>query len=265
MKNNSGQENPVANYFENAEQYAGQYLGTSPKAYFFTKRLRIVDDLLGNLRGKCILDVGCGPGFAAPMVIDRRCRYYGIDISPGMIQYCNQKWGTNKYANFIISKMEELPFPKESFDVVLCLGSLEYSAEQPRVFSELSRITKNDGMLILSMLNKHSPYWLWHKYIYRGTWMKYIREKARNPIENEPELNLKTQSTISNTLMNNSFELNRSIYYDLNLWVQPLDRLFSNASMSMVKKLEPYHNSSLKNFGTAFIIKASKVAKLRSI
>jgi len=258
MSKSLNREDPVTKYFTNAKQYAEQYLGSSPKSYFFTKRLRIVDELLGDLQGKNILDVGCGPCLAAPLVIDRECRYYGIDISSGMVQYCNREWGSSEYADFTLSKMEELPFSDGSFDVALCLGSLEYSKEQTLVFSELARLLKNDGVLIMSMLNKHSPYWKWNKYIYRSGWMKSIRNIVGNRVEVEPEMNMRSQERILDILERNSFELDRSIYYDLNLWVQPFDRLFSNASLSMVKKLEPYSETNLRNLGTAFIVKASK-------
>lgn len=46
---------------------------------------------LGPLAGKRVLELGCGPGNAAPWFVERGCAYTGVDISPAAITWANER------------------------------------------------------------------------------------------------------------------------------------------------------------------------------
>jgi ubiquinone/menaquinone biosynthesis C-methylase UbiE len=65
----------------------------------------------------------------------------------------------------VVGSVESIPFADESFDVVLALGVLEY-VDAERALSEIRRVLRPDGRLLVSMLNPMSPYRFveWHVY-----------------------------------------------------------------------------------------------------
>lgn len=112
----------------------------------FVQRQRVVMQLLATLKGKGILDVGCGSGlFTAPLA--RANDLVGVDVSENMLHLAA---GTLKP---ILAEGERLPFKNESFDVVLAIETLQH-IDAPEVFlKELARVTRIGGQLILSTLH----------------------------------------------------------------------------------------------------------------
>jgi 2-polyprenyl-3-methyl-5-hydroxy-6-metoxy-1,4-benzoquinol methylase len=77
--------------------------------------------ILGDLRGKRVLDVGCGDGRNAVLLAKLGARVTGIDISPGAIRFAQDRAKANDVAdsvNFICSPLEEANIPDGSFDVI---------------------------------------------------------------------------------------------------------------------------------------------------
>ena len=71
--------------------------------------------------GNKILDLGCGPGRDAKFFVEQGYRVEGIDISQHMIDLAKSEvpGGT-----FSVGDLEDLHFPKESFDAVWASASL---------------------------------------------------------------------------------------------------------------------------------------------
>lgn len=101
-----------------------------------------------------ILDVGCGVGkifwkITAGMNV-------GIDMSLGALKIASKK----SDSLYICSVAENLPFRRESFDIVLLLEVIEHVDDQEACLAEISRVLKRGGLLILSFPNYcHLP-WL---------------------------------------------------------------------------------------------------------
>lgn len=53
---------------------------------------------------------------------------------------------------------EKMPFENESFDIVVCLETLEHVLYPYRVLEELKRVVKRNGLMILSMPNEYNFY-----------------------------------------------------------------------------------------------------------
>jgi ubiquinone/menaquinone biosynthesis C-methylase UbiE len=115
----------------------------------FRQRQQTVLKLLGEITGKTILDVGCGPGlFTAPLSSSNAL--VGLDLSLEMLRFARTS------VNPIQGDGERLPFKDESFDIVLAIEALQH-VKYPRLFlKELVRVTKSGGQLVVSTLNRHS-------------------------------------------------------------------------------------------------------------
>ncbi len=158
----------VSDFFDAAAGTYGEgYIGNSPVAHFFRRRMEIVLELLAPFRGGRLLDLGCGPGLMVGPCVERGFTYVGVDISPGMIAECRERHREHSAASFIVGTMQNLQWPDGSFDVVLCMGALEYLSPtaEAQAIVEMTRVLRHDGLLIVCYLNALSLYWTadrWH-------------------------------------------------------------------------------------------------------
>lgn len=103
-----------------------------------------------SLDGKAVLDVGSGDGTDANFYQKAGARVTGVEPSDNFV-----KTATEKYLDctFVVGVGEKLPFDDGSFDVVCSKYAIQTSPEVPRVMSEIGRVLKKGGMLV--MLSKH--------------------------------------------------------------------------------------------------------------
>lgn len=112
-----------------------------------TRRDRVLE-MLGSVSGKRILDVGCAAGFVSRELVGKN-EVYGVDISPEPLEYA-AKMGI-KTKQYDIQK--GLPFDSGSFDVVLMTEVLEHIFDTDALLSEVRRVLKVDGVLVLTVPN----------------------------------------------------------------------------------------------------------------
>src|SRR3989344_6150469 len=72
------------------------------------------------LKGKKILDAGCGSGRDSAYLTEDGYDVTGIDLSEEMIKIAK----TKSYAKFKIMDFRNISFKKESFDGVWCMSSM---------------------------------------------------------------------------------------------------------------------------------------------
>jgi tocopherol O-methyltransferase len=100
--------------------------------------------------GMDVLDVGCGYG-ATARVIARECgaRVVGVTISEKQHRHAGE--GANPGGNpaFVLEDWLQNQRPSSSFDVVISIESTEHMPEKPRVFSEMARVMKPGGRLVV--------------------------------------------------------------------------------------------------------------------
>jgi len=100
-----------------------------------------------------VLDVGCGTGAVLSAIMNRnknRPILAGIDISPEMIKVANARLGV--HADLRTGDAENLPWNDNSFDVVLCIDSFHHYPNPEKALSEINRVVKPNGRLILADL-----------------------------------------------------------------------------------------------------------------
>lgn len=104
-----------------------------------------------------ILDVCCGTGAQAVLFSQKSDFVYGIDLDARMIEFA-----INRKSNirFGVAYAENIPFPSEYFDVVSITLALHEKDEELRklVFSEIKRVVKKDGRIIIADFNYPLPF-----------------------------------------------------------------------------------------------------------
>ncbi len=88
-----------------------------------------------------VLDVGVLSGVLYPMLRDRNSalEYTGLDISPNVIENNKSRYGE---ASWVCADIEDLPFPDQSFDIVVVRHVLEHLETYKEGLSEVARVSK---------------------------------------------------------------------------------------------------------------------------
>src|SRR5687768_10241763 len=78
--------------------------------------IRPAFEQLGNVRGKDILDYGCGHGMASIVLARRGARVSAFDLSPGYLAEAKQRADANSVrVQFECADAEHLPYAEQSF------------------------------------------------------------------------------------------------------------------------------------------------------
>jgi SAM-dependent methyltransferase len=102
---------------------------------------------LGDLRGRRVLDVGCGTGRLAALLAERHlCRVWGIDVSPEMVTVARER--VPRGVGLKVAAAEDLPFRDDTFERAV-MTLVVHHLDRPRAFAELMRVLAPDGRLAL--------------------------------------------------------------------------------------------------------------------
>lgn len=127
-------------------KYSGEYDSWFERNFFaYQAELKLIKALLPR-RG-IGLEVGVGTGrFAAPLKIK-----YGIDPALPMLKVAAK-------AGIIVqkAKAEKIPYSSCCFDYVLLVTTLCFLDKADKAFSEISRVLKPKGKLIIGFVDKNS-------------------------------------------------------------------------------------------------------------
>jgi ubiquinone/menaquinone biosynthesis C-methylase UbiE len=114
------------------------------------KRLQVIDEHL-SLRGKRILDLGCGIGSYTEKLAQRAQWTCGLDILESNLQAFREPIPRVQGIG------ENLPFATARFDAVTMIEVLEHTISDAQVLRECFRVLKPAGLLILFVPNKLYP------------------------------------------------------------------------------------------------------------
>lgn len=143
------------------------------------QHVQLLLKFFGDLTGKRILDVGCGKGRFARVLAEQNpgADIWGLDISEEMLRFVPP--GIHTRAGL----MTELPFADSSFDCVYATESLEHAVEIAKAVSEMCRVLKPDGRLVI--IDKNAEHWgrfktpAWERWFSREEIERLLRRDCR--------------------------------------------------------------------------------------
>lgn len=105
------------------------------------KRQMIVKSLIQENRVSSILDVGCAEGLYTRFFAKSRRYSVGVDISrPKLVRA--KKYSAGWDVSFVLASAENLPFRKDSFDVVICIETIRLVNRLTKAIGELFFVAK---------------------------------------------------------------------------------------------------------------------------
>jgi SAM-dependent methyltransferase len=138
-----GKEDLSAYYNDKCETLIGP-LSKSDRKYYKA----ILKRTLNNKHCK-ILDVGCGIGTYSN-IVPPTSKYFGIDFSSKTINFAKK---TYPDVDFLCCSAGNVPFEDETFDFIMCLGSLEHFPSMGEALQEMRRILTSKGKIYLELPN----------------------------------------------------------------------------------------------------------------
>jgi 2-polyprenyl-3-methyl-5-hydroxy-6-metoxy-1,4-benzoquinol methylase len=115
---------------------------------FFRKVNLKFKEMLGDVKHKKILDIGCGVGSISFYLARRGANVTGIDLSSNLIEYC-KKEAKRRMLNIQFKEMNaQIPdFEDESFDIVVGSRVVHHIPEIKVFFKECKRLLKERGFI----------------------------------------------------------------------------------------------------------------------
>jgi ubiquinone/menaquinone biosynthesis C-methylase UbiE len=121
--------------------------------------LATVLELAGDLRGKRVLDLGCGEGTYSIAAAQRGARVTGIDMSETMLESAR---GRASAAGISIewcrASAESLPYNAETFDIIMAVTIYCFLTEPLQAMREAHRVLRPGGAFVLGELGRYSSW-----------------------------------------------------------------------------------------------------------
>lgn len=150
--------------------------------------------------GKDVLDIACGEGYGTALLAGKGGNVTGIDIAADVIEEAAKKY-KGPGIQFITGLITGIPAAANSFDLITCFETLEHISEHETALTELKRVLRPGGMLIISSPDKanysdkrsyHNPFH--KKELYAGEFKALIRKIF-------PFVNFYTQGSFSGSFI----------------------------------------------------------------
>jgi SAM-dependent methyltransferase len=117
--------------------------------------------LLGDVRGKTVLNLGCGKGEDIIPMLERGARVIGIDISPDLIAITEKRLrDANLEASLMVGSAYETGLPDESVDAIFCMALIHH-LDIKLVRDEMWRVLRKGGVIILREPVRFSKGYAW--------------------------------------------------------------------------------------------------------
>jgi len=179
-------ESEIAKFEKLAERWWDPTSEFKPLHDINPLRLKFIDHRAG-LRGKAVLDIGCGGGILAESMAALGAKVTGIDLgdAPLAVARLHLK-ETGHTVDYQKIAAEDLARQQpQTFDVVTCLEMLEHVPDPASIVAACAQLVTPGGQVFFSTLNRNPKSWLFAivgaeymlRLLPRGThdYMKFIK------------------------------------------------------------------------------------------
>jgi len=116
-----------------------------------TTKLERMAERLDIRPGSTVLDVGTGTGVFLPFLLDKigaGGRIIALDVAEKMLGLARAK-GFKQNVDYLHADIHNIPLRDEIFDVIVCHSSFPHFQDKPGALTEMSRVIKSGGRLLI--------------------------------------------------------------------------------------------------------------------
>jgi SAM-dependent methyltransferase len=138
----------VKAFFEEADRYLDHN-------HHIPVRAEAVRALLGDIRGKRIVDLGAGDGGVSRPLLDEAESITLVDVSSAMLARAKARTPEHllSRARFVEESLDTFEDP-EPFDAVMCIGVLAHVDSVPRALEKIARLLKPGGRAVIELTDR---------------------------------------------------------------------------------------------------------------
>ncbi len=137
--------------------------------------------MLKLVRGKRIVDLGCGNGRLTSLLAQGGNAVTGVDNSEEQIRLARELQGERPEAlTFLHAAMENTRLPNGEFDLVVLSQSLHHAAKPLEVLGECHRLLTRGGLLLILDLLQHEEEWMHDRF--GDFWLGFSLEELQSQL-----------------------------------------------------------------------------------
>ncbi len=149
---NDYKDQSVQTFNKQADNYHSTFFGKHARSLYNYVLDEIKIDTYDS-----VLDVGCGRGDVLALIVskDNKIKAHGVDLSPKMLKFANHK--LKEQAVLKMGDSENIPWNSDEFSLVTCTDSFHHYPNPQIALSEMYRVLKQSGKLIISEIWLPTP------------------------------------------------------------------------------------------------------------
>jgi 2-polyprenyl-3-methyl-5-hydroxy-6-metoxy-1,4-benzoquinol methylase len=138
-----------------------------------TRLDRCLGALKDNLKDKLVLEAGCGAGRFTEVLLKKGAFLVSSDLSSA-VEVNAENFPVSDKHLVIQADINNMPFADESFDVVICLGVIQHTADTEKTIADLYKLVKKGGSLVIYHYTFNKSYYFRLAPLYR----MHLRKKT---------------------------------------------------------------------------------------
>jgi len=245
------------------------YLHERAHDWRFLAQQRRVCAMLSGRAGRA-LDIGCGSGLMTEALVERGWEVWGLDLLESAVAWASAEaekasWGDR--AHYVVGDAEALLFSTATIVTVIAMGVVEYLPAVHRFVSEVRRVLRPCGLLVVSVPSSIAPYHLAQSVLdrfvgppYRGIRRLVTGSVRRSQIPDHPRHPL-APWRLDRVLARARFR--KQAWAFSHFCFYPLDRFLPGLSRRIDRRCTVLEESSLLGWlGTQYIVAAVRRGEL---
>jgi len=132
---------------------------------------RILENFIpyNKIKGKNVLEIGCGAGLLASDLVRSGAKLYAIDITDQAVILTKKRFELNKIKGKIIKmNAEKLSFADKYFDYIISWGVIHHSGNMKKIVDEIHRVLLPKGEAYLMVYNRNSLRYRFYCFFWLG-------------------------------------------------------------------------------------------------
>ena len=159
-----------------------EYMKCRSEYFIYMCHVATYNFVIPYVKGKNILEFGCGSGYGSHILADHCQHITAVDISSESILYAQDNYKSENLVFKQISNIENHPleFDDDSFDVIISFQVIEHLSNDKAYINQLYRVLKENGKIIIVTPNK-----TYRLYSFQKPWnMYHIKEYNMKELSN---------------------------------------------------------------------------------